>query len=596
MVDYYNKKFAYTSGDIFTLTGANYTGYFNVLSGESYTGLDQIVKLSNISNYKNDVYTGSLLFDRTLGETLNLPHSLADISINSNEFITADRFNDALKRINDNNIYLYSRCFIYNGNSPSNITATICVTGENSSLDWFTGTQVVSTFDFDAAFQTNPYSLQDVVDVEIVIDVNDDYFALFTPTSTKLIVLTGSIVANTIGVALSTQYVSDKVNEILSFGNITSITSNNNNLFVCDQQNNSIYKYSVEGFIANDPGFASKRFILETIGTNTSKSGVKRPKFITSSDESVFVYNEQSKFFVEYDNNFNVRNVSKLLSSREQVLCIGYNRFYNTLCILSSSSKGKTISFYDNFKLVQQESIIFELGADEIPLKIVFSKNDSNIFYIITTQFIYKKILSNIGKTISVFNDERMNIVNTSGKFTGLTIHPTANNYDLMFVGKQDRLIFIQEQNNFNTVLRGVNVDNYDITSINIKQDEYIQSNYINKEIYKVLANLFKLKNQYLGRFLVEYTAPNNNLTYAQSLLGENLIYKGYTYLDDYNFLDIGNINDYYVHENEKVTASVINRCIKNIYNLQLAMLQQSEQKNKTLVQYLTTGSTLVVS
>ena len=165
-----------------------------------------------------------------------------------------------------------------------------------------------------------------------------------------------------------------------------------------------------------------------------------------------------------------------------------------------------------------------------------------------------------------------------------------------MFVGKQDRLIFIQEQNNFNTVLRGVNVDNYDITSINIKQDEYIQSNYINKEIYKVLANLFKLKNQYLGRFLVEYTTPNNNLTYAQSLLGENLIYKGYTYLDDYNFLDIGNINDYYVHENEKVTASVINRCIKNIYNLQLAMLQQSEQKNKTLVQYLTTGSTLVVS
>jgi len=596
MVDYKNKKFAYTSGDTFTLTGTNYTGYFNVLSGDSYVGLDQLVKLENISNYRNDVYTGSLLFDRTLGDILSLPYSLTDVCINSNEFITADRFNDALKRINDNNIYLYSRCFIYNGNSPSYTTATICLTGESSSLGWFTNTQVVSTYNFEDAFKTNPYNLQNVVDVEIVIDSNDDYFALFTPTSTELIVLTGSLVANTIGVALSTQFVSDKVNEILSFGKITSITSNNTDLFVCDQQNNLIYKYSVEGFIANDPGFASKRFILETLGTNISKSGVKRPKFITSSDDSVIVYNEQSKFFVEYDNNFNVRNVSKLLSSREQVLCIGYSRFYNNLCILSTSSKGKTISFYNNFKLVQQQNIIFELGADELPLKIVFSRNDSNIFYIITTQFIYKKILSNLGKTISVFNDDRMNIVNTSGKFTGLTIHPTSNNYDLMFIGKQDRLIFVNEQNSFNTVLRGDNIVNYDITSINIKQDEYIQSNYINKEIYKVLSNLFKLKNQYLGRFLVEYTTPNNNLTYQQSLLSENLVYKGYTYLDDYNFLNIDNINDFYIHENEKVTASVINRCIKNIYNLQLAMLQQSTQKNKTLVQYLTTGGTLVVS
>jgi hypothetical protein len=141
-----------------------------------------------------------------------------------------------------------------------------------------------------------------------------------------------------------------------------------------------------------------------------------------------------------------------------------------------------------------------------------------------------------------------------------------------------------------------INIVNYDIASIKIKQDEYIQSNYINKEIYKVLSNLFKLKNQYLGRFLVEYTTPNNNLTYAQSLLGENLVYKGYTYLDDYNFLSINNINDFYIHENEKVTASVFNRCIKNIYNLQLEMLQQSTQKNKTLVQYLTSGGTLVVS
>jgi hypothetical protein len=434
-----------------------------------------------------------------------------------------------------------------------------------------------------------------VVDVETLVDADGDKFIIFTPTSTQLIAISGSILQGTCGIALSTRFITDKDNDILQYGNITSITSNGTNLFISDSVNNAIYKYSMEGYIVIDPGLTKKRLFIETIGTNESKYGVKKPKFLTSSETSFIVYNEGSKFFVEYDNSLNVKNTSKLISSRDKVLCIGYNRFYNLLAILHQRGNSKTISFFKDFQFVDSQSLVFELNSNELPLKILFSKNDSNVFYIVTTGFIYKKFLSKPDKTIGVFDDSRMEINNVSGNFTGATIVQSSSNIDLMFVGKQDRVMIIEEENSTNTVLRSSDIPNYNITSINLVKDEYVQGDYINKEIFKIVSNLYKLKNQYLGRFIVEYTKPNNNLTYQQSLLGENLLYKGYTYLDSYDFLSVDNVNNFYIHENERVDVGVINRCLTQVYNLQLKMLEQTKAKNTTLVQYLTTDGTLII-
>lgn len=597
MLDYQNKKFAYTTGNVFTLTGSNYVGYFNVINGASYAGLNQNIKLESVSNYKNDVYTSSLLFDRDLAEIPSLPNSLNDVLINPSEFVTSQLINERLKKLNDNNVYLYSRSFLYDGNSPSNTTAVICVTSETGSLDYYTNLSNLSTFNFDGIYKTNPYNLQNVVDVETVLDATENNFVIISPTSTELVVLSGVFSTSSFGIALSTRFVTDYNNDIYQYKNITGITVNQNNLFVADAGNNSIYRYSIEGFVANDPGFATKRFLLETVGTSESKSGIKNPVFITSSDDSVFVYNKDSKYFIELDNDFNVRRVAKLVSSRDTVLGIGYNRFYGTLVVLTQKNGQKTMYFYQDFALVRTVNIIFELTPGETVRKIVFSKNDSNIFYILTTGFIYKKYFSKPDKTICVFGDSFMKINNyPSGNFTGVSVVQTNNNYDLMFIGKQDRIIITQELNDFNTVLRGENIPNYDISSIKLDKDEYVQANYINKEIFKTTSNLYKLKNQYLGRFIIEYVKPNNNLSYQQSLLGENLQYKGYTYLDDYDFLKIDNVNNLYIHENEKVSAGVVNRCFNVLYNLQLKMLEQSVQKNNTLVQYLTSYGTLIIS
>ena len=236
-----------------------------------------------------------------------------------------------------------------------------------------------------------------------------------------------------------------------------------------------------------------------------------------------------------------------------------------------------------------------ELGEGESLLRVVFSENDSNVVYFITTGFIYKRFLSKPNKTIGVFSDEQMLINNPSGNFTGGTVVASLSNLDIIFAGKQDRLLVMYEQNDTNTILRQDIIENYDINSINLVKDEYVQADYINKELFKVVSNLFKLKNQYLGRFNVEYIQPNQSLSYAQSLRSENYSYKGYTYLDNYNFLQVDNINDLYLHENERISVGAINRCLTRIYQLQLDMLEQSTQKNDTFVQYLTTDGTLII-
>jgi hypothetical protein len=595
MLDTYTKRFSYTTGNAFTLTGGDFTGYFNVLSGIPYVGLTQTTSLCGKSNFLADTFLGSYLFDRDLGEIPSLPNALNGVIFYPNEYITADNINSKLNKLNNNNIYLYTRSFIFDTDTPSKVTGTIALTSEDANLSYYSSFVNLSTFDFNSIFTSNPFSLDSVVDVETLVDADGDKFIIFTPTSTQLIAISGSILQGTCGIALSTRFITDKDNDILQYGNITSITSNGTNLFISDSVNNAIYKYSMEGYIVIDPGLTKKRLFIETIGTNESKYGVKKPKFLTSSETSFIVYNEGSKFFVEYDNSLNVKNTSKLISSRDKVLCIGYNRFYNLLAILHQRGNSKTISFFKDFQFVDSQSLVFELNSNELPLKILFSKNDSNVFYIVTTGFIYKKFLSKPDKTIGVFDDSRMEINNISGNFTGATIVQSSGNVDLMFIGKQDRVMIIEEENSTNTVLRSSDIPNYNITSINLVKDEYVQGDYINKEIFKIVSNLYKLKNQYLGRFIVEYTKPNNNLTYQQSLLGENLLYKGYTYLDSYDFLSVDNVNNFYIHENERVDVGVINRCLTQVYNLQLKMLEQTKAKNTTLVQYLTTDGTLII-
>ena len=596
MFDVKNNKFGYTTGLIFTLTGEDYTGYYNVVGGKGYVGKNsQVFELTNKSNFANDIVVSDITFDRSISERPVLPHKLEEVKFKINEFITADSVNEKLNKLNYNNDFLYSRFFLANTDIPVGVTATICVTGSDSNLQFFSNFTDLSTFNFEANYTSQPFDLNLVVGIEAMIDSNENNFVIFIPKSTSLVALTGSLINQTVGIGLSTNYTDDTINNIVSYEEIADIASYENDLFVVDKKARLIYRYDTEGLYIDDPGFDNKRFLLESAGNSSvnPKLQLGAPSLVTASKDSVFVYDEKNKYIKQLDYNFNVISSKRLFRFKEQVLSLGYNNFYNFLSIITLFNGKVYYNRYQNLVLVDRTDLGIILNDDEKILKTLYSENSSDIFYVVTTGSLYKKYLTTITPTVGIFNDENLQISNPSGKYTGCALLPSTDNYDLMFVGKQDRLIVVKEQNRFNTVLRDSNIDNYDVDSIAIKKSEYIQANYFNKEMFKVISNLYKLKNQLIGSFLTKYVPPAQHLTYQQSINSITEVFVGTSYLTEYDILQIDDVNNLYLHENEPVCVGSINRCITYIYNLQANMLAASQPVNNTLVQYLTSDGVL---
>lgn len=595
MIDF-TDKFSYTTGNAFTLTGTDYTGYFNTLDGVAYAGkISLSTPLSNKSNYLNDVYLSTFYFDRDITETPTLPYSLNEVKFKINEFITADSINEKLRKLNLNNQFLYSRFFIQNSDLPQVYTSTIAITGNSSELQYFTDFTGLST---TTTQQTILTTLSNSVGCEAVFDSSENNYAIFIPTSTSLTILTGSKANNTVGVATTTTFCSNQVNNVLSFSKITDADLNGNILYVADAGNKTIFKFNIEHFYNYDDSLGNDTVLIDLQSSTNVKNklALKSPRYIATSNEHIHVYDNVTRYFKEYDFNFNTTRSARLISRKENVLGLSYNKFLDYLLVVTQRNNQIFCNLFQNYNLSLRQSVGIILGSNETILKIKFSQNDSNIFYIITSRFIYKLFVNSPSKLIGIYKDHNLKINNPPGLYTGMAVCPSVNNYDINIVSTQDRLVFCEDFSFYKDVLKETNIDNYSFNDIQINQNEYIQANYLNKELFKIASNIIRLKNQIIGKFLTRFITPNANITYQQSLLTANQELLGYTYLTDYNFLKIPTTDNLFVHENEKISYGVINRCINQIYDLQSSILDVSKPTNNTLVQYLCADGILNLS
>lgn len=592
----FTDKFSYTTGNAFTLTGTDYTGYFNTLNGVAYVGKTSLsTPLSNKSNYLNDVYLSTFYFDRDVTETPILPYSLNEVKFKINEFITADSINEKLRKLNLNNQFLYSRFFIQNSNLPQVYTSTIAITGNNSELQYFTDFTGLST---TTAQQTILTTLSNSVGCEAIFDSSENNYAIFIPTSTSLTILTGSKVNATVGVATTTTFCSNQINNTLSFSKITDADLNGNILYIADAGNKTIFKFNIEHFYNYDDSLGNDTVLVDLQGSYNIKNklALRSPRYIATSNDHVYVYDNVTRYFKEYDFNFNTTRSARLISRKENVLGLSYNKFLDYLLVITQRNNQIFCNLFENYNLSLRQSVGIILGSNETILKVKFAQNDSNIFYIITSRFVYKLFVNSPSKLIGIYKDHNLKINNPPGLYTGMAICPSINNYDINIISTQDRLVLCQDFSSYKDVLKETNIDNYSFNDIQINQNEYIQANYLNKELFKIASNIIRLKNQIIGKFLTRFITPNANITYQQSLLTANQELLGYTYLTNYNFLKIPTTDNLFVHENEKISYGVINRCINQIYDLQSSILDVSKPTNNTLVQYLCADGILNLS
>lgn len=606
-MNYTDKKFAYTSGNNFTLTGNNYTGYYNVLSGVPYLGKnEQVTKLVPTETYETDVILSDIHFNRAISDTLSLPYSKDNVTVQPNEFVTAKNLNKIFELLSYNNIYLFSREFITNTSIPTDLIATFGITDlAATTINWYnSNTYNLTSFSSSDNFK-NLGGIKTITAAMYNNIANDQNFTLYACTSSAITVLSGNIAENTVGV----QYYSDKIRDDLQnikvFGNITDCALYNDFLFVADAGNKSIYKYDVRELQTSVS--VNRRIYVESFGSNYSyDKKLVDPKSIAidSVNQRLIIYDNSVKKFLVTDLDFNIEQTVSLLRKTETVQTIQYNKFFDTLYIISSENNIVFVSIFDkNFTRIQRTILSETLFYGEYIVKLKFSENNSNYCYIATNYRVIKKLVSDLLKDVGIFLTENLGLtslgastvsVNMPGGYNGFELLGSNSDYDIIFLTNSGRVMLINDKNNYASVTFTNVISNYNYSDFKLYNDEYVQANYINKEIYKILKNTLLIKQNTVGNFNI---VPNSSSSFIQTTSG-NIVYNGrreingYTYLTDYDFLYLdSNCYNFFLHENERVTPLSINRCFENIYNLQIALLNAINIYNSnSLLQYLSSN------
>lgn len=610
MVDYIQNRRFYSANSEFLSGDDVFSGYV-IRNGDQYTDV-YYNPLTAASTHLTDLHTSDFYRDRLISDTLELPNLLSSIEIQANDLLTNRLINNKFELLHDNNTYLYSRLQAPNNYLPASGTvryAALTGTGADERFEWFN--TIVTTTEYLSS--TNYTDYENIVHGIGVVRYDDtSKFTLFCTTSTSFIALTGSD-TDLIPVENST-YVAQSGTD-MQFGNITSIDMVDNYLYICDKGNNAIYKYDVESYFSGDTSFNYRRIFIEgigAIGATEDRGLLKSPTIVAVKDDAIAVYDSGNKVIKFYDNNFNHRRTMATGNFRkEPAVAMRYNRFTNELYVITEATDGslKLYRVQEDFTFSNPVELEESLDDGENVKEISFSENNSNFWYLVTTSYIYKKLINKPKYTVGAYDGGKIfvfytykwnyatftyngadlvwnassNRTSSYDNFIGITCAPSTQNYDRVFMFKYGRFYEFEEPNDYLNLLNFTNTANYSLDSITISNKEFVQPAVYNKEIYKLVSNLLTLKNNIKGRYYGSYDL--------------NGIYRltGYDYLIDLDKFVISNIKNFIVHQNEGVTRYAINRTLANLYRLQKTLLDAVSIEIEGLVPYPLTSNTLVV-
>lgn len=690
-MNYSNYKKLFVPTGVFYSTSGEYTGYVEVLSGVPYIA-NTSTQLSLSTTFETDLITSEYFLNRSVTDDIALPYDSNQILFQGNDFLNSRVFNDKLSKLNTNNIFIYSRMHMANNNLPT--ADFVSYYGLTGSSD--TTFQLYSDYSSTIPFANSVvYSyLSGIIDFEYVVNNEDpNKFAIFAITNTEFISLTGN--STEIGVVERSTKIETTENAA-EYRQLHSITHTGDFIFITDYQTNYIYKYEIAGYFNNDSVLLNKRNLIEIVGgrgrttDNTKFNGVSH---ITSNDKYIVVNDSNNGVLKVYDLNFNyVTKINSVPFKTDTVKAIKFNRVLNLFYFITEKKTNRELNLYifdvECFNLDSSATIPISLSTTENVLGLEFSFNNSDYYYIITNEQVYKffvsrpdvligrytetrifnapanttplpitnlvvtttvsdeyirfnnqnvkPMVSDVWDNISLqfdfcrfnWNDRSYSTYNPNGDiyvlvqedpnplfpygygttttlefdsqgntyestaistfedtYKGLKfVESTSGNYDKCILLTNARIYVYNESNNFKKIIKPQNIINYGTQSIGVRGDEYIQASVINKEFYKVLRDIFALKNNLLGRFSGIYDFK------------EIIILDDYNYNLDFNEFNVLDVESYYIHENEKNILGVINRALANILTLQQQLLEFTKVNDQQAIKPVLTPQSSVYS
>jgi hypothetical protein len=623
-------KFNYTSGGEFKKTdGTSYIGYFNIddtgnaFSERYFSETSEI--LNSVSQYSADYYRSTNFKDRNVFDVLSLPYSFEEIKIQPNEIVGYSILNKKIEYLHDNLIYLYSQLFMGSTVVPvdSNVN-TLCNLIGTDNFGWETKSKQIANnriFGF-GSLGNNPtlsgYKEFDVMKRFVVIPFeNEKGIGIFGISNTYFIGLTSTISddGQLSGAAFTfyTNVIDNYSDELCK--NLEDIKYDGKFIYVSDSKINGsgqVFKYDITGYITNDAVFENKKYMIEPIGGSGSVDRMNKFKNCTvlgANNNEIWVYDSGNNAIKIFDSNFVWKKTLKIPSTRKySVLDIRYRKMNNHVYVLFKDSYDENNPEFGLFEFDNRYNLIKIYVFSDILFKdtdaqfnrMAISEQDSNVFYVITNNSVFKKFFTKPDQTFAVFNRDKFypddtfiwdlidvnweNLLDyqTWNYAEFFTINLTTNDIyiaanknnkdDLYFMG-DTYVSHFNERTDYLSLLNNDVLPYYNYKSIKFENIEYNQSLVLNKEIFKLYQNILQFKNNLKGRFYAEFDKYGD------------IKYKDYIYLTDeeINTLNIDVEYNSFINDNELVQANVINRIFNKIYQFEVSLLNLTQVRLKNI-------------
>lgn len=530
----------------------------------------------------------NLIFDRVVGDFISLPYQFDKIQIPVNELSVAGALNIRLNYLFKNLLHLYARTKILTNQIPYSYTQWLGVPSGQNKIKWnFSTTPNTSASPFSNVALSGLDNIQDFV----IAPTSDDQNRILISTQGQTIFFSKfNKEYSTFNIILSSIYVDEQTQ--LRNGNITDLILQGNDLYTVDSVNNQIILYDIEGFIGGENVKLNKRYVKKIIGgqggryDNNEFNNPSAADFYLSTLVVMDSGNSCLKFF---DDQLNWRYslILKKLFSTYTLVDIKLHKNQSTnvteIFLLSKENKIIIVNISDStYKIIDFSE---ETSSGEYSIKYVFSKQNTNIFYILTNKSLYKKYFSRPTTKIGKYNLTKNNINNYSLFATDLYLN--GDNDDILLYSKTTlgtnlsggQFFRFLEPNTTNDILYSYDFEVFSTDQIAVSDDEYSQSFVFNKSISKLINNNYILLNQARQRFkfdLDQYLP----LSAVDIQMNNQDIFESYKfvkniYADDTVLSDPGlTIScDNFIGNNENYQSDTINRCLYKLYLQQMAIL-----------------------
>lgn len=488
--------------------------------------------------------------DRYLGDDLSLPYSFNEVKIKTNDLCVADNINASIFKLYYNLCYLNAQSKIASNNFPNSYAgfyAGSLVTG-SSGIAFHQSTHpsdylVGQLSAYGNGSTSSNTVLSAIVDGAFTQSIGSkDKSVGFVANSAALIAFHANHNNNFGELKLNTRVIESKTN--LNFTQIKGLTINSKKeLFVLDDT--LIHKFDVTGILTDNPAISGiGRFLIKSIGGKSTNILVKdkfdNPIAIdTGKDDKIYVLDKGANGYKIFDKNLNhistlsrVNDFNNRLAGTE-VVDISVDKTTEHIYILAANG---TILEYDSTDLfVNRYDITDPIAEGETFVKIVQSRRDENILYVLTTNSLFKKFKTKLSKSIGPFKLENNKIV--PDKLTFVDVLDTDDlSKDYIFVGGEHmrggvtqftgtNTVAVGEKNvsdfvdsdigfvfqfneiiEYKTVTREINKNKmFALSSVYVDTDEYVCSWVVNKAMHKFLYNHELIIDSIHGKFKAQY-------------------------------------------------------------------------------------------